>query len=439
MTETVTKSALTSGTVFDDLPVSGLQKAIFAICFVLNMLDGMDVVLLSFIATSVGNEFGMVKKELGFVFSAGLVGMAIGGLGLGAYADVLGRRRIIIWSLALISVTVFLGSLSGSVSELALSRFATGLGIGGLLASVTAVTAEFAPARVRQITVMAVTSGYPLGAMVTGLVCSVAVPEIGWRLTMAWAAGLTLLMIPVCSILLPESVGFLSARSGEGSQNKIKDIFSRMGHPVPEKIEVPADTASSKDHVRKLVSKEYLQISIGLWGGLMFTFMVMYYLLSWIPVIALEMGMPQDKAIITGAIFSGGGFLGVFAAGFLASKFGYARSISFYCVGAFVFMILFATYKESLIVTLMLACIVGFLVQGAVGAFYGAAARAYPIALKSTGVGWTIGIGRVGAIVGPYLGGILLSVGTPQWVSFSIFGGFMLVAALFLLPLRKTI
>ena len=168
MSSATVEKSVNLATVFDQLPTTVPQYLIFTICFVLNMLDGMDVVLLSYTASDIGAEFGVVKSQMGAVFSLGLVGMALGGLVLGAYADRIGRKKIILAGLIVIAFSVGASSFASSITELAIWRLVTGLGIGGLLACVTAVTSEFAPADIRNKAVMIVTSGYPLGALITG-------------------------------------------------------------------------------------------------------------------------------------------------------------------------------------------------------------------------------------------------------------------------------
>ena len=254
---------------------------------------------------------------------------------------------------------------------------------------------------------------------------------------MLFASVLSAVMVPVCLVALPESLSFVSKKSGDALA-EVNRVLRKIGHAPVAGIKQPSKEAASYS-VRDLLGPEFRKVSLGLWAGLACTFTVMYFLLSWIPIIALESGLPANQAIVAGAVFSGGGFLGVAAAGFFANRYGYARSIAAYSVIACIMMIVYSVYRDQLAIILLIALVMGCTVQGAVGAFYGAAARAYPVELKATGVGWTIGIGRVGAIVGPYFGGILLSQGYPQLVNFSLYGLVMLLAAAAMLPLRKII
>ncbi|PHS25658.1 MAG: MFS transporter [Robiginitomaculum sp.] len=423
-------------TLFDDMPISVTQKIVFAICFVLNMFDGMDVVIVSYSASGIMADLGLRYGQMGLVFSAGLIGMALGGLVLGFYADKIGRRKLILGGLALIATGVFLGGQSQNIQQLGATRILAGIGIGGLLASVTAMTAEYAPKRARNTIVMLITAGYPLGALTTGLVVAIVMPTFGWRLTMAAAGVLTAAMIPLCLLLLPESLSFLAGKDKALAVKKINTILGKMHHPLIGSIASAFYQTHTGINVTDLLKSRFRIISIGLWGGLFFTFMTMYYLLSWIPKIAIDSGLSSDKAIIAGAVFSGGGFLGVWAVGAFANRYGYIRSIIGYCVIAFMTMIVYSVYRGELILVLLIAMIMGFTVQGAVGAFYGAAAKVYPAHMKSTGIGWTIGVGRMGAIAGPFLGGYLLAMDLKLVVNFAIFGAIMLIAAIIIYPLR---
>ncbi|PCI48231.1 MAG: MFS transporter [Alphaproteobacteria bacterium] len=432
------EQAINPATMLDVMPLSGLQYVIFALCFILNMIDGMDVVILSYSASSIMADLNITPIQMGGIFSAGLIGMAFGGLILGAYADKAGRRRIILIGVTLIAVGVIAGSQAQSISQLIVTRLIAGFGIGGMFASVTAIVAEYSPLRIRNIVIMLITAGYPLGALLTGLSSSWAVPEFGWRATMIGAGSITALMLPICFVFLPESLFFLAREGGDGAVRKINRVMGRMKHP---EITGPIDSffdSHGKTSFRDLLNPQYRRVSLRLWAGLICTFMTMYYLLSWIPKIAIDSGLAPDKAIIAGAMFSGGGFIGVMVVGLLANRFGYIRSIVSYCITAFVMMIIFSVYRGELTVVLLIAFVMGFTVQGAVGAFYGAAARAYPVQMKSTGIGWTIGVGRIGAIIGPYFGGILMSMALPQLVNFTIYGAIMLLGAAFVFPLKSS-
>lgn len=425
-------------TMLDYMPISHLQYIIYALCFILNMIDGMDVVILSYSAAGIMADLNVSPIQMGGVFSAGLIGMAFGGLILGAYADKAGRRRIILIGVTLIAAGVIAGSQSQSIPQLVVTRLVAGFGIGGMFASVTAIVAEYSPLRVRNIVIMLITAGYPLGALLTGLSSSWAVPEFGWRVTMIGAGSVTALMLPVCFMLLPESLFFLAREGGDVARRRINRVMGRMKHPdVTGTIDSFFDRHGTVSF-RDLLNPKYRRISLRLWAGLICTFMTMYYLLSWIPKIAIDSGLAPDKAIIAGAMFSGGGFAGVMVVGLLANRFGYILSILSYCVTAFVMMIIFSVYRGDLLIVLLIAFVMGFTVQGAVGAFYGAAARAYPVQMKSTGIGWTIGVGRIGAITGPYFGGILMSMALPQIVNFTIYGTIMLLGAAFVLPLKSS-
>ncbi len=428
-------------TIFDDVPISARQMTIFVLCFVLNMIDGMDVVIMSYTASAVMAEYAIDRVTMGGVFSAGFLGMAAGGLTLGAFADRIGRRRLILWGLALIAVAVIAGGYSRSVAELLATRVVAGFGIGGLLASVTALTAEYAPARIRNTIVMAVTAGYPLGALLTGLIASWTVPEFGWRATMIGAGVLTAIVLVPCILFLSESLAFLARRHGgtdpaHFNPAAFNRVLHSMGRAPVSRIDPAFFEAHGTFRITDLLRGKYRSLSLRLWAGLFACFMVMYYLLSWIPRIAAESGLAAGDAIVAGALYSGGGFLGVISVGMLADRIGYVRSIAGYCAFAFLSMLVYATYRGDLVIVLLIATIMGFTVQGAVGAFYGTAAKAYPVEMKSTGVGWMIGIGRIGAILGPVVGGILLDANLPLLASFAFFGVLMLLAAAVLWPVR---
>jgi MFS family permease len=177
--------------------------AIVALCFALNMADGMDVLVVSFIAPSLQNEWGVSPAELAIVFSTGLAGMALGGLGLAPMADRFGRRRMVALAMALMAVAMAVSSLTHSVMELAIVRFFIGTGIGTVLACISAIAARVAPRKHRNFAVGVLQAGYPIGAMFTGFITAWALPIFGWHAILLGTAAVSALLVPVILSVLP--------------------------------------------------------------------------------------------------------------------------------------------------------------------------------------------------------------------------------------------
>lgn len=187
------------------------QVLVVAICFLLNMLDGMDVLILSYVAPALSADWKVNPESLGVVFSSSLAGMAAGGLLIAPLADKFGRRKLIIASLVMMTVAMFGSAIAGSIAELIASRFLVGIGIGTVLASMAALTAEYAPAKHRTFAVGFLQAGYPVGATITGFIVAHQIDTHGWQAMLLGAATLCLLALPLVWAMLPESVDFLLA------------------------------------------------------------------------------------------------------------------------------------------------------------------------------------------------------------------------------------
>ena len=381
---------------------TALQVRTVALCFVINMLDGADVLVVSFVAPLLTTDWQVSAAAFGVVFSAGLVGMTIGALALAPFADVIGRRPLILIATLVIAAGMLSSARAGSIAELVALRIFTGLGIGAMLASVTALASEFAPLRYRSFAITFVTAGYPAGATLAGLIGGWIIPQVGWA-GMFTAIGLgSAVLFPVLLFLLPESTEFLAARGTRRARRP------PIGH---------------------LLRGRSRAVTLLIWGAFFASFFTVYFLTSWIPRIAVDAGYPLATAIRGSSAFNVGALLGLLLLGWSASRIDLTRLIvAFFALSAGA-MIAFAFWHKP--VTLFYAgmMLIGVLVQGGFGGLYAIAGQLYPPATRSTGVGWSIGTGRLGAVAGPAVGGLTLSSGLSLPASFAVFAIPMLVAA----------
>ena len=198
--------------IINRAPMSRFQVGCVAICVVLNMLDGFDVLVMAFTAPAVSADWGLKGAQLGVLLSAGLFGMAGGSLFLAPWADRFGRRAITLTSLILITLGMLLSAATQSAGQLALLRVLTGIGIGGMLASINVITAEYSSDRWRSTAVSIQVIGYPIGATIGGSIAGVLIAQHGWRSAFLFGAIASLVMIPIVIWRLPESMDFLLAK-----------------------------------------------------------------------------------------------------------------------------------------------------------------------------------------------------------------------------------
>ncbi|CAH0495852.1 MFS transporter [Novosphingobium sp. CECT 9465] len=358
--------------------------AIVALCFAINMADGVDVTILSFIAPRLQSEWAIGSDVMGNLFSAGLIGMAIGGMFIAPLADRLGRRAVILAALVLMSVGMFASSFAPSVAVLFAMRVLVGSGIGTVLAAMAALAAESAPPERRNLAVGMVQAGYPFAAVFTGLIVAQLLPVYGWQAMLFGAAVLTVVLFPAAMLVLPRD--------------------------RPASIGGEAVKAGS---VGELFRPELRARTVALWSAVFFGLMVLYFIVSWIPKLSIAAGLSETNGIYAGALYNLGAFIGTMSMSFLALRVPLGRLVPTMLVLAGVAMVVFGSVTMPVWLTLGVAFAIGVLLQGGYNGVWPIAAGAYPVQLRATGIGWAIGVGRGGAVIGPMLGGYLMAAEAP--------------------------
>lgn len=357
---------------------------IVALCFAINMADGVDVTILSFIAPRLQAEWGIGPDTMGSLFSAGLVGMAIGGMFIAPLADRVGRRAVILAALALMSVGMFASSFAASVPVLFAMRVLVGSGIGTVLAAMAALAAESAPPARRNLAVGVVQAGYPFAAVFTGLIVARLLPIYGWQAMLLGAAVLTVALFPAALLVLP--------------------------HKRPDEAGTVRTEAGKVAH---LFAPDLRARTIALWCAVFFGLMVLYFIVSWIPKLSIAAGLSETNGIYAGALYNAGAFVGTMTMSFLALRVPLGKLVPTMLVLAGVAMVVFGSVAMPVWTTLCVAFAIGVLLQGGYNGVWPIAAGAYPEKLRATGVGWAIGVGRGGAVIGPMLGGYLMAASAP--------------------------
>ena len=406
--------------LIDNSPMSAYQIIIVAICFVLNMNDGIDVLVVSFSGTAITTEWGLSKTELGYVFSAGLAGMTLGCFFIAPLADRIGRRKVFLISLILITSGMLLVAACNAYYQLLILRLITGLGIGGILPTMAATAAEFSNNKNRDFNVGLVQAGWPVGAILTGFFCAYAIPEFGWRLAFLFAGGVSFLMLVGVWIFMTDSLEFLGKRQPENAHEKINVLLTKMGHEgissLPEK---PA--AQAKASPKALFSPAYSNSTIKLWIAIFFGFLTLYTLMSWVPNIAKDAGLDFEMATYVGIALNLGAAIGTASLGIVAGKLGLKKTVLGFMLCAVVVMLIYGNVSLSTTFIFVMIFLIGTFVQGGFNGMYPTISRVYPAEIRTTGVGFAVGVGRFGAILGPTLFGALSDAGLGIPTLFSLF------------------
>lgn len=414
--------------IISDSPMTLYQVMVVAICFVLNFNDGIDVSVVSFTGSEIASEWSLSKSQLGYIFSVGLAGMTAGSFFLAPMGDKIGRNKTFLISLFLISLGMTCMYFAQAYWQVLAFRLVTGLGIGGILPNLATLVSEFANRKHRDFSVGFVQAGWPLGSILTGFFAAWAVPELGWRFTYLAAGLISFAMLIAVYFLLPESLVFLVKNQPMKAKEKINAILSWIRQPPLDAMPGPPEQKTAPS-IRNLFTAEFKRSTVLLWLAVFFGFLTLYTLLSWVPNIARDSGMPYRMATYLGAMLNAGSFSGVVVMGLSIRRLGVRKVIVVFMTLAFLVMVCFGNMSLSYTAMFVLTYFIGFLVQGGFNTFYPASTRIYPESIRSTGVGLAMGVGRFGAIIGPAVFGILTDAGFSLAVRFTIFSVPMLVAA----------
>jgi benzoate transport len=384
------------------------------------MLDGTDLLIMSFIAPVLSEQWLVSPERLGVLFSASLAGMALGCLLIAPLADRYGRRPLIVAALALTAAAMLVSAFTRNVAELMLARLFVGIGVGTIGVGMTTMAAEYAPQRFSSFAVGFVQAEWPFGSIVTAFVAAKYLPAHSWQSMLLGIGLLSAALLVLVFVLLPESLSFLTLRRPPHALSRINRIRRRLNLDALEGLP-PLAPQSAGIAVAELFEHGRAVPSLLLWSAVTLGYFVLYFVISWIPKLATQTGLPLAQAICAGATYNLGAFIGTAAIGWIAIRYRLNRVIAAYLAAAALAMLIFGAVAMPVAWTLFMAWCVGVTVQGGFNGFWALAARLYPAEIRSTGVGWALGVGRIGAVLGPAVGGLLVGAHAPMALVFGLF------------------
>ena len=418
----------------DNGSITSQQILVVSLCFIFNMLDGFDITAMAVVASPVSVDLALTPDLLGWIFSFALAGMMVGAMALAPIADIIGRRALIILSLMIVGISVIMTSKVESLTPFMLLRFISGMGAGALLASQASLAAEYSPNKYRALSVAIVTAGYPTGAMMTSVVAGYILPEYGWRMMFLFGGVVTVSMVIVAWLMIPESLKYLIEKKPNNALEKINKILLKLNAPsiseLPPSNNDTEVTVSMIGNMRMLLSPKFRRLSLMLWTSFFCAFGTLYFLMSWIPKLMENAGYDMAVGRDAFLLFNLGGVIGIYLLGILSVKWKLTNLILNLSLVSAVSMIIFALVPNQLNILFILILLIGILQQSAFTGLYGVAAKAYPTEIRSTGVGWAIGLGRSGAVVGPAVAGYLILAGYDMSANFIFFALPMIVCGL---------
>src|SRR5712672_1205578 len=392
----------------DQQPVGSFQIKLLLTCAAVLFLDGFDTTAIGYVAPSLAKEWGLTKNALGPVFSAGLFGLMIGALAFGPLADRVGRKKIIIYSTLAFGIGTLATAFIADVNTLLAIRFLTGLGLGGAMPNAVAMTSEFSPRRRRATMVMIMFVGFSIGAALGGLLAAALIPQFGWRSVFAVGGVAPLLLAPILALRLPESVRFL-AFNGRADA-RVAQLLGLIGPKAafaPTTRFVVDEPELAGIPVKHLFRGGRTLATLLMWVVFFMSLLDIYFLSNWLPTVLNDLGASVSEAAAIGSMLQVGGVVGTFTLGSIIDRFSFRALALVYFVAVFAVGAI-GQLGHSVVFVTMAIFAAGFCIVGGQIAANALAATFYPTSVRATGVGWALGIGRVGSIIGPLVGGALL-------------------------------
>ena len=415
--------------IADEAKFNRFHGLILAWCALIIIFDGYDLAVAGIAMPAIMKDMGVNPTQAGFMASSALFGMMFGAIFLGTLSDRIGRRRVIALCILLFSVFTAAAGLTSDPVVFSALRFLAGLGIGGVMPNVVAEMTEYAPRRMRATLVTLMFSGYSVGGIVAALLGKAMMVSYGWQ-SVFYAALAPVLLIPFILRSLPESMPFLLRT---GRLDELRAIVARLEPAcrpsAADSFVLPAEDRSDKAPVHHLFSEGRGFSTVMLWAAFFMCLFMVYALSTWLTKLMASAGYSLGSALNFVLVLNFGAMVGAVGGGWLADRFRIKRVL----VGMYLLAAVSISLLGQAMPTALLYAVVALAGATTIGsqivnnAFTG---QFYPMAIRSTGLGWALGVGRGGAIIAPVLIGTLVGMSLPLELNFVAIALPALVAAL---------
>ncbi|RZG65761.1 MFS transporter [Acinetobacter bouvetii] len=426
--------------VIDEAKFTPFHWGVLIWCLIIIIFDGYDLVIYGVALPLLMQEWALSAVQAGMLASTALFGMMFGAMSFGTLSDKLGRKKTIMVCVAIFSGFTFLGAFATTPIEFGILRFLAGLGIGGVMPNVVALMTEYAPKRIRSTLVALMFSGYAIGGMTSALLGAWLVADYGWKI-MFYIAGIPFIALPLIWKFLPESLMFLTQK---GDTEKVRSIVQKISpeQPVSAVAEFSLNEPSAGDEapLKALFQQGRTFSTVMFWIAFFMCLLMVYALGSWLPKLMIQAGYSLGASMLFLFALNIGGMVGAIGGGVLADKFHLKPVLSImFTVGALALIMLGFNSPQAVLYALI--AVAGAATIGSQILLYTFVAQFYPAAVRSTGMGWASGIGRIGAIVGPVLTGALLTLELPHQMNFLAIAipGAIAALAVFLVNLKASV
>jgi AAHS family 4-hydroxybenzoate transporter-like MFS transporter len=392
----------------------GFQLGLCILCGLCLIMDGFDVQAMGYVAPVILKEWHVPNAQFGPVFGAGLFGILVGSLFFSMLADKIGRRPVLITVTLCFSVLTFLTSLAANVQQMLVIRFIAGMALGAIMPNAVALVGEYSPRKLRVTIMMIVGNGFTAGAAFGGFIAAWLIPRFGWRSVFYAGAAAPLVIAVIMIFALPESLQFLVLH------RKHLDKAAGWLKRINPSVSGDADQYFVEETKRKGVPWIHLFHegrgigTILLWIINFMNLLNLYFLASWLPTVANQAGYGIRTSVLVGTMEQLAGMIGGFTLGLFVQRWGFVRVLTTCFAVGCINIALIGQPGISLAMLFTVVFLAGFGVVGGQTAVNALSATYYPTDLRATGIGAGLGIGRIGAIIGPVVGGVLMSQHLPS-------------------------
>ena len=392
----------------DRQPFHSFHLRLGVLCALAVLMDGFDAQAMGFVAPSLLQQWRISRVALSPILSSGLVGMLVGALLFGPLGDRLGRKRILVFCTIWFGIGSLLTARVNSVEPMLWLRLVTGFGLGGAMPNATALTSEYMPRRLRATGVMLMFFGFSMGAAIGGFVAAGLISRYGWQAVFVVGGLLPLVTAIALVVALPESIRFLQLKGG--AEQRVAKLLRKVAPDAPAAAGfMRVEERKAGFPVSQLFTERRTGTTLLLWVIFFMSLLDLYFLNSWLPTVIHDAGVPLEQAITITALFQVGGAAAAIVLGRVVDRQMSYSVLAWVYAGAAICVFLIGLVSGTVAVETAAVFAAGFCVIGGQTCSNSLAAESYPTLLRSTGVGWALGIGRIGSIVGPVLGGLLLS------------------------------
>ena len=398
--------------LLDNAKVSRLHVSLIFWSFLVMVVDGFDLQAIGYVAPSLIKAWGLNRAAFGAAFSAGLVGMMIGATQGGSLGDRLGRKRTVLTGVVWFGLFTLATAWVSGLPALVALRFLAGIGLGCAVPNAIALNTEYAPKRLRATMVTLMFLGYTIGAALGGAAAAVLIPRFGWSSVFIAGGVAPLVVAALCARFLPESVRFQLLKGDlQAARRRLQAWFPQAAIAQDTELLMREEKRSGLS-VGHLFKEKRAPFTILLWICFIANLVTLHFIANWLPTVIESTGVPLQRAVIVTSLFQVGGTVGGIIISRLLDRGSLLPLVGFFAMAALMIAAIgMFSRSETMLEVIVFAA--GLFVVGTQFGLNALAGSSYPTFIRSTGVGWALGIGRIGSIMGPVVGGVLIALKLP--------------------------